>query len=238
MLKYKRILLKLSGEALAGTSDFGFSHEVLESFAKQIHELHEHGIQIAIVIGGGNIFRGKIGQDAGMDRSTGDTMGMLATIMNGLALQNYIEKVGNVSTRVLTAISMPQVAEPFIRRRAIRHLEKGRVVIFAGGTGNPYFTTDSGGALRAIEIEADILAKGTKVDGIYNKDPMKYPDAVKYEKISFKDAINEDLQVMDATALSLCKENDMPIIVFNALKEGNMLRLAKGENIGTFVYND
>lgn len=237
MLKHKRILLKLSGEALAGDKDFGFSDEILYSFAKQIKEIHSEGVELAIVIGGGNIFRGKFGEEVGMDRSTGDTMGMLATVMNALALQNAIEKIGGVSTRVLTAISMPQVAEPFIRRRAIRHLEKGRVVIFAGGTGNPYFTTDSGGALRAIEIEADVLAKGTKVDGIYDKDPMKYADAIKYDEISFKQAINEDLKVMDATALSLCRENDMPIIVFNALKDGNMLKLARGEKIGTIVYN-
>lgn len=238
MLKHKRILLKLSGEALAGDKDFGFSDKVLHSFAKQIKQIHDEGVQLAIVIGGGNIFRGKFGEEVGMDRSTGDTMGMLATIMNGLALQNAIESIGGVSTRVLTAINMPQVAEPFIRRRAIRHLEKGRVVIFAGGTGNPYFTTDSGGALRAIEINADVLAKGTKVDGVYDKDPVKYEDAVKYETISFKDALDKDLKVMDATALSLCKENDMPIIVFNALKEGNMLKLAKGEQIGTLVYNN
>ncbi|WP_067319889.1 UMP kinase [Streptobacillus felis] len=238
MLKHKRILLKLSGEALAGDKDLGFSDDILHSFAKQIKEIHDEGVELAIVIGGGNIFRGKFGEEVGMDRSTGDTMGMLATIMNGLALQNAIEKIGGVSTRVLTAISMPQVAEPFIRRRAIRHLEKCRVVIFAGGTGNPYFTTDSGGALRAIEIEADVLAKGTKVDGIYDKDPVKFPDAVKFEEITFKEALSKDLKVMDATALSLCRENDMPIIVFNALKDGNMLKLAKGEKIGTLVKND
>ena len=178
MLKYKRILLKLSGEALAGDKNFGYSDEVLDSFAKQIKQIHSQGAELAIVIGGGNIFRGKLGEKAGMDRSTGDTMGMLATVMNALALQTMIEKYG-VPTRVLTAISMPQVAEPYIRRRAIRHLEKGRVVIFAAGVGSPYFTTDSGGALRAIEINADVLAKGTKVDGIYDKDPAKYDDAIK-----------------------------------------------------------
>ena len=238
MLKYKRILLKLSGEALAGDKNFGYSDEVLESFAKQIKQIHSQGAELAIVIGGGNIFRGKLGEQAGMDRSTGDTMGMLATVMNALALQNTIEKIGGVPTRVLTAINMPQVAEPYIRRRAIRHLEKGRVVIFAAGVGSPYFTTDSGGALRAIEINADVLAKGTKVDGIYDKDPAKYDDAIKYEKVSFTEALTKNLKIMDATALSLCRENNMPIIVFNALEDGNMLRFVKGENIGTLVSNN
>ena len=234
MLKYKRILLKLSGEALAGNKEFGFSNEVLESFAKQIKDVHEKGVQIAIVIGGGKIFRGISGVEKGFDRVTGDTMGMLATIMNGLALQDAIERL-DIPTRVLTAIQMPQVAEPFIRRRAIRHLEKKRVVIFAGGTGNPYFTTDSCGALRAVEIHADVLAKGTKVDGIYDKDPMKFDDAVRYDTVTFDEAINKNLGVMDTTALSLCRENDMPIIVFNALEEGNILKMVQGENIGTVV---
>lgn len=236
-MKYKRILLKLSGEALAGNKNFGFDEEVLLSFANQVKELHDNEVQVAIVIGGGNIFRGLSGQNHGVDRATGDTMGMLATIMNGLALQNFIESVG-VPTRLLTSISMPEVAEPYIRRRAIRHLEKGRIVIFSGGTGMPYFTTDSGGAIRAIEIHADILAKGTKVDGIYDKDPVKYPDAVKYEKISFEKAIVDNLRVMDATALSLCRENNMPIIVFNALEKGNMMRMVNGEKIGTVVTNE
>ena len=234
MLKYKRILLKLSGEALAGNKEFGFSNEVLESFAKQIKDVHEKGVQIAIVIGGGNIFRGISGMEKGFDRVTGDTMGMLATIMNGLALQDAIERL-DIPTRVLTAIQMPQVAEPFIRRRAIRHLEKKRVVIFAGGTGNPYFTTDSCGALRAVEIHADILAKGTKVDGIYDKDPMKFADAVRYDTVTFDEAISKNLGVMDTTALSLCRENNMPIVVFNALEEGNILKMVQGENIGTIV---
>ena len=238
MLKYKRILLKLSGEALAGDKEFGYSDEVLNSFARQIKQIHEAGAELAIVIGGGNIMRGKFAEEAGMDRSTGDTMGMLATVMNALALQNTIEKIGGVPTRVLTAINMPQVAEPYIRRRAIRHLEKGRVVIFAAGVGNPYFTTDSGGALRSIEINADILAKGTNVDGVYDKDPNKFADAVKYEKVSFTEALTKNLKIMDATALSLCRENNMPIIVFNALEDGNMLRFVKGENIGTLVSND
>ena len=234
MFKYKRILLKLSGEALAGNKEFGFSEDVLESFAKQIKDLHSKCIEIAIVIGGGNIFRGTTGTKKGVDRVTGDTMGMLATIMNGLALQDAIERLG-VPTRVLSALQMPQVAEPFIRRKAIRHLEKGRVVIFAGGTGNPYFTTDSCGALRAAEINADVLAKGTKVDGIYNKDPMKHIDAVRYDTVTFDEAISKNLGVMDTTALSLCRENNIPIIVFNALEVGNILKMVQGENIGTVV---
>ena len=234
MLKYNRILLKLSGEALAGSKEFGFSSDVLQSFARQVKEVHDKGVEVAIVIGGGNIFRGVSGMQEGFDRVTGDTMGMLATIMNGLALQDAIERL-DIPTRVLTAIQMPQVAEPFIRRRAIRHLEKKRVVIFAGGTGNPYFTTDSCGALRAVEIHADVLAKGTKVDGIYDKDPMKFDDAVRYDTVTFDEAINKNLGVMDTTALSLCRENDMPIIVFNALEEGNILKMVQGENIGTVV---
>lgn len=234
MLKYKRILLKLSGEALAGNKDFGFSEDILDSFAKQIKDVHEKGVEVAIVIGGGNIFRGATGTEKGFDRVTGDTMGMLATIMNGLALQDAIERLG-VPTRVMTAVNMPQVAEPFIRRKAIRHLEKGRVVIFSGGTGNPYFTTDSCGALRAAEIHADVLAKGTKVDGIYDKDPMKYSDAVKYDIVSFNEAISKNLGVMDTTALALCNENNIPILVFNALEEGNILKMAQGKNVGTVV---
>ncbi len=234
MLKYRRILLKLSGEALAGDKEFGFSEDVLESFAQQIKTVHDEGVQLAIVIGGGNIFRGMTDAKKGVDRVTGDTMGMLATIMNALALQNSIESLG-VPVRVLTSIQMPQVAEPYVRRRAVRHLEKGRVVIFAAGTGNPYFTTDSGGALRALEINADLLAKGTKVDGIYDKDPMKSTDAIKYEEVSFEEAISKDLKVMDMSALSLCRENQLPIVVFNALEEGNILKMAKGEKIGTLV---
>ena len=234
MLKYKRILLKLSGEALAGNKEFGFSSDVFQSFARQVKEVHDQGVEVAIVIGGGNIFRGVSGMQEGFDRVTGDTMGMLATIMNGLALQDAIERL-DIPTRVLTAIQMHQVAEPFIRRRAIRHLEKKRVVIFAGGTGNPYFTTDSCGALRAVEIHADILAKGTKVDGIYDKDPMKFTNAVRYDTVTFDEAISKNLGVMDTTALSLCRENNMPIVVFNALEEGNILKMVQGENIGTIV---
>lgn len=237
MLKYKRVLLKLSGEALAGNKEFGYSEKVLSSFANQIKQIYDEGVELAIVIGGGNLFRGLESQEKGVDRTTGDSMGMLATIMNGLALQNSIESLG-IPTRVMSALTVPQVAESFIRRRAIRHLEKKRVIILVGGTGNPYFTTDSGGALRAIEINADILAKGTKVDGVYDKDPMKNKDAVKIEKATIKDALNRDLKVMDATALSLCRENDMPIIVFNALEEGNMLKMVRGEKIGSLITNE
>jgi uridylate kinase len=236
MLKYKRILLKLSGEALAGNQKFGISSDVLDNFARQLKEVHDLGVELAIVIGGGNIFRGIAGQEQGFDRATGDTLGILATIMNAIALQNSIEKMG-VPTRVLTAVQMPEIAEPYIRRRAIRHLEKGRIIILAGGTGNPYFTTDSGGALRALEIGADILAKGTKVNGVYDKDPHKFSDAVKYDNISFDETLSKDLKVMDAAALSLCRENDLPVIVFNILEDGNIKRMVNGEEIGTIVKN-
>ena len=236
MLKYKRILLKLSGEALAGNQKFGISSDVLDNFARQLKEVHDLGVELAIVIGGGNIFRGIAGQEQGFDRATGDTLGILATIMNAIALQNSIEKMG-VPTRVLTAVQMPEIAEPYIRRRAIRHLEKGRIIILAGGTGNPYFTTDSGGALRALEIGADILAKGTKVNGVYDKDPQKFADAVKYDNISFDETLTKNLKVMDAAALSLCRENDLPVIVFNILEDGNVKRMVNGEEIGTIVKN-
>ena len=236
MLKYKRILLKLSGEALAGNQKFGISSDVLDNFARQLKEVHDLGVELAIVIGGGNIFRGIAGQEQGFDRATGDTLGILATIMNAIALQNSIEKMG-VPTRVLTAVQMPEIAEPYIRRRAIRHLEKGRIIILAGGTGNPYFTTDSGGALRALVIGADILAKGTKVNGVYDKDPQKFADAVKYDNISFDETLSKDLKVMDAAALSLCRENDLPVIVFNILEDGNIKRMVNGEEIGTIVKN-
>ena len=236
MLKYKRILLKLSGEALAGNQKFGISSDVLDSFARQLKEVHDLGVELAVVIGGGNIFRGIAGQEQGFDRATGDTLGILATIMNAIALQNSIEKIG-VPTRVLTAVQMPEIAEPYIRRRAIRHLEKGRIIILAGGTGNPYFTTDSGGALRALEIGADILAKGTKVNGVYDKDPQKFADAVKFDNISFDETLSKDLKVMDAAALSLCRENDLPVIVFNILEDGNIKRMVNGEDIGTIVKN-
>lgn len=231
---YKRILLKLSGEALMGDQNFGISADIISSFATQIKEIVELGVEVAVVIGGGNIFRGLSGTAQGIDRVTGDHMGMLATVINSLALQNAIEQLG-VQTRVLSAIEMQKIAEPFIKRRAIRHLEKGRVVIFGAGLGSPYFTTDTAAALRAIEINAELVAKATKVDGIYDKDPLKYEDAKKYEEISYAEVLNKGLQVMDATATSLCMENKLPIIVFNSLTEGNIKKLVMGETIGTKV---
>ena len=234
---YKKILLKLSGEALMGEQEFGISSDVITSYAKQIKEIVDLGVEVSIVIGGGNIFRGISGAAQGVDRVTGDHMGMLATVINSLALQNSIEKLG-VPTRVQTAIEMPKVAEPFIKRRAQRHLEKGRVVIFGAGTGNPYFTTDTAAALRAIEMETDVVIKATKVDGIYDKDPVKYPDAKKYQTVTYNEVLAKDLKVMDATAISLCRENKLPIIVFNSLIEGNLKRVIMGENIGTTVVAD
>ncbi|EFE87492.1 UMP kinase [Fusobacterium periodonticum] len=234
---YKKILLKLSGEALMGEQEFGISSDVITSYAKQIKEIVDLGVEVSIVIGGGNIFRGISGAAQGVDRVTGDHMGMLATVINSLALQNSIEKLG-VQTRVQTAIEMPKVAEPFIKRRAQRHLEKGRVVIFGAGTGNPYFTTDTAAALRAIEMETDVVIKATKVDGIYDKDPVKFADAKKYEKVTYNEVLAKDLKVMDATAISLCRENKLPIIVFNSLIEGNLKRVIMGENIGTTVVAD
>ena len=234
---YKKILLKLSGEALMGDQEFGISSDVIASYAKQIKEIVDLGVEISIVIGGGNIFRGLSGAAQGVDRVTGDHMGMLATVINSLALQNSIEKLG-VPTRVQTAIEMPKVAEPFIKRRAQRHLEKGRVVIFGAGTGNPYFTTDTAAALRAIEMETDVVIKATKVDGIYDKDPVKYPDAKKYETVTYNEVLAKDLKVMDATAISLCRENKLPIIVFNSLIEGNLKKVVMGEHIGTIVVAD
>ena len=234
---YKKILLKLSGEALMGDQEFGISSDVITSYAKQIKEIVDLGVEVSIVIGGGNIFRGISGAAQGVDRVTGDHMGMLATVINSLALQNSIEKLG-VPTRVQTAIEMPKVAEPFIKRRAQRHLEKGRVVIFGAGTGNPYFTTDTAAALRAIEMETDVVIKATKVDGIYDKDPVKYPDAKKYETVTYNEVLAKDLKVMDATAISLCRENKLPIIVFNSLVEGNLKRVVMGEHIGTTVVAD
>ena len=234
---YKKILLKLSGEALMGDQEFGISSDVITSYAKQIKEIVDLGVEVSIVIGGGNIFRGLSGAAQGVDRVTGDHMGMLATVINSLALQNSIEKLG-VPTRVQTAIEMPKVAEPFIKRRAQRHLEKGRVVIFGAGTGNPYFTTDTAAALRAIEMETDVVIKATKVDGIYDKDPVKFADAKKYEKVTYNEVLAKDLKVMDATAISLCRENKLPIIVFNSLIEGNLKRVIMGENIGTTVVAD
>ncbi|ASS38788.1 UMP kinase [Fusobacterium sp. oral taxon 203] len=234
---YKKILLKLSGEALMGDQEFGISSDVITSYAKQIKEIVDLGVEVSIVIGGGNIFRGISGAAQGVDRVTADHMGMLATVINSLALQNSIEKLG-IPTRVQTAIEMPKVAEPFIKRRAQRHLEKGRVVIFGAGTGNPYFTTDTAAALRAIEMETDVVIKATKVDGIYDKDPVKYPDAKKYETVTYNEVLAKDLKVMDATAISLCRENKLPIIVFNSLIEGNLKRVVMGEHIGTTVVAD
>ncbi|MCP9763407.1 UMP kinase [Lacihabitans soyangensis] len=233
-LKYKRILLKLSGEALnGGDKSQIINPDILEQYAKAVKTVVETGCEVAIVIGGGNIFRGAA-QKSGIDRSQGDYMGMLATVINGMAIQSALESEG-VKTRLLSAIKMEQIAEPFIRRRAIRHLEKGRVVIFGAGTGNPYFSTDSGGALRAVEIGADVLLKGTSVDGVYSDDPRKNPDATKYDEISFDEVIGKGLKVMDMTAFTLCKENKLPIIVFDMNQENNLLRLVEGEKIGTLV---
>ena len=234
---YKKILLKLSGEALMGDQEFGISSDVIASYAKQIKEIVDLGVEVSIVIGGGNIFRGISGAAQGVDRVTGDHMGMLATVINSLALQNSIEKLG-VPTRVQTAIEMPKIAEPFIKRRAQRHLEKGRVVIFGAGTGNPYFTTDTAAALRAIEMGTDVVIKATKVDGIYDKDPVKFADAKKYEEVTSNEVLAKDLKVLDATAISLCRENKLPIIVFNSLVEGNLKKVIMGENIGTTVVAD
>jgi uridylate kinase len=233
-MKYKRILLKLSGEALMGTRQYGIDPVRLSEYADEIKVIRDKGVEVAIVIGGGNIFRGVAGASNGMDRVQGDNMGMLATIINGLALQSALENI-DVPTRLQTAIHIEEVAEPFIRRRAIRHLEKGRVVIFGGGTGNPYFTTDSAAVLRAIEIGADVILKGTRVDGIYNTDPEKDHKAIKFDDISFDDVLRKGLKVMDTTAFTLSQENELPIIVFDMNKKGNLLRVVSGENIGTKV---
>ncbi len=233
-MKYKRILLKLSGEALMGERNYGIDPTRLENYAQDIKNIVEKGIEVAIVIGGGNIFRGLAGASNGMDRVQGDYMGMLATIINGLALQSAVEEAG-LQTRLLTSIEMKQIAEPFIKRRAVRHLEKGRVVIFGGGTGNPYFTTDTAAVLRAIEINADVILKGTRVDGIYTSDPEKDSKAVKFENITFKEVLNKDLKVMDMTAFTLSEENDLPIIVFDMNKKGNLMKVVLGEKVGTLV---
>ncbi|RIA10876.1 uridylate kinase [Flavobacteriaceae bacterium MAR_2010_72] len=233
-MKYKRILLKLSGEALMGTRQYGIDPVRLAEYAQDIKEICNKGVEIAIVIGGGNIFRGLAGASNGMDRVQADHMGMLATVINGLALQSALEDTG-IQTRLQSAIKINEVAEPFIRRRAIRHLEKGRVVIFGGGTGNPYFTTDSAAVLRAIEIEADVILKGTRVDGIYNTDPEKDAKAIKFDHISFDDVLRKGLKVMDTTAFTLSQENELPIIVFDMNKKGNLLKVVSGENIGTKV---
>ncbi|NCX95415.1 MAG: UMP kinase [Chitinophagia bacterium] len=232
--KYSRILLKLSGESLMGEKSYGIDPHMLDQYAQEIKEITNVGVQVAIVIGGGNIYRGMNEQQTGIERAQGDYMGMLATVINGMALQAALEKVG-VNTRLLSAIKMEQVAEPYIRRRAMRHLEKGRVVIFGAGTGNPYFTTDTAGSLRAIEIKADIILKGTRVDGIYSADPEKDPTAKRYEKLTFDQVIAQNLKVMDMTAFTLCKENDLPIIVFDMNQTGNLLRVVVGQSIGTVV---
>lgn len=233
-MKYNRILLKLSGEALMGDRQYGIDPNRLSEYANEIKKIVDKNIEVAIVIGGGNIFRGIAGASNGMDRVQGDYMGMLATIINGLALQSALEEV-DLQTRLLTAIEMKQIAEPFIKRRAVRHLEKGRVVIFGGGTGNPYFTTDTAAVLRAIEINADVILKGTRVDGIYSSDPEKDKNAIKFENITFKEVLNRDLKVMDMTAFTLSEENKLPIIVFNMNKKGNLLKVISGENVGTLV---
>src|SRR5215510_11632731 len=233
--KYKRILLKLSGESLGGKSGFGIDVDEAESIAKRIKEVHEMGIEVAVVIGAGNLWRGKQGLERGMDRSTADYMGMLATVMNAMALMDALERQ-DVYTRVLSAIEMRAIAEPYIRRRAIRHLEKRRVVIFGAGTGNPFFTTDTAASLRAIEIGADVILKGTRVDGIYSADPEKYPSATKFQSLTFTEAYEKNLDVMDMTAFTLCQENNLPIIVYDANSPGNLLRVLHGENIGTLVH--
>lgn len=233
-MAYKRILLKLSGEALMGKRQHGIDSARLAEYAEEIKNIVDQGIEVAIVIGGGNIFRGVAGASNGIDRVQGDYMGMLATAINGLALQSAIEAIG-IKTRLLTAIKMEQVAEPFIKRRAVRHLEKGRVVIFGCGTGNPYFTTDTAAVLRAIEIGAEVILKGTRVDGIYNVDPEKYDNAVKFDSISYKDVMNKGLKVMDMTAFALSQENNLPIIVFDMNTKGNLEKVISGKNIGTIV---
>ena len=234
---YQRILLKLSGEALLGSQDYGIDPAVIQRVAAEIAEVAALGVQVGLVIGGGNIFRGAGLAEAGMDRVTGDQMGMLATVINSLAMQDALERHGVVA-RVMSALQIHEVCEDYIRRRAVRHLEKGRVVILAAGTGNPFFTTDTAASLRAIEIGADVLLKATKVDGIYSADPLKVPDAVRYEGLSFDQVLADDLRVMDATAIVMCRENDLPLIVFNLNNPGDLVRLVKGESLGTSVAND
>jgi len=233
-IKYKRVLLKLSGESLMGDQEFGIQPLMLRHYAEQIKDLVDAGVQVAVVIGGGNIFRGLQAKETGIERAQGDYMGMLATVINGMALQGSLEAI-DVFTRLVTAIEMREIAEPYIRRKAISHLKKGRVVIFSAGTGSPYFTTDSAAALRANEIGADVILKGTRVDGIYTADPEKDPTATRYQTITFKEVLTKGLKVMDTTAFTLCQENDLPIIVFNMNQAGNLRRLVKGEDIGTVV---
>lgn len=234
--EYKRILLKLSGEALIGDHGYGIDPAVVASISSEIGNVRKLGVEIAVVIGGGNIFRGLSASEAGMDRTTADYMGMLATVMNALAMQDALEKRG-VVTRVVSAIEMKELAEPYIRRRAVRHLEKGRVVIFAAGTGNPYFTTDTAASLRAMEIDADVILKGTKVDGVYDRDPMKDTKARRYTSVTYMEVIRKELKVMDTTAISLCMENNLPIIVFNIMKRGNVEKIVQGKRVGTTVRN-
>lgn len=234
-LRYHRILLKLSGEAFAGSRGYGIDLAVLRSFAEQLKDVHDLGCELALVVGGGNIYRGTAGEADGIDRATGDYMGMLATVMNALALQDALEKLG-VHTRVMSAIAMQQIAEPYIRRRATRHLEKGRVVIFASGTGNPYFTTDTAAGLRAMEIGAEVIFKATKVDGVFDADPKLHAGAQKYRELAYIDVLNRNLKVMDATAISLCMDNGLPILVFNLLQQGNIRRAVLGEELGTLVH--
>ncbi len=233
-LQYRRILLKLSGESLMGDQSYGIDPKMLMHYAHQIKDLRDLGVEVAVVIGGGNIFRGLQADNSGIERVQGDYMGMMATVINGMAIQSALEGLG-VFTRLISAIEMKEIAEPYIRRRAIRHLEKGRVLIFAAGTGSPYFTTDSAAALRANEMAADVILKGTRVDGIYSADPELDEDAIKYDRLSFEEVISMDLKVMDMTAFTLCKENDLPIIVFNITKEGNLKRIVIGEPVGTVV---
>src|SRR3954453_11457743 len=235
MPQYRRILLKLSGEALAGQLSFGLDPDRVTALAKEVAEVASAGVQIGLVLGGGNIFRGIAAAAYHMDRVQGDHMGMLATVINALAFQDALERQG-VPTRVMTAIQMHQVAEPYIRRRAIRHLEKGRIVIFAAGTSNPYFSTDTAATLRALEIHAEVIAKATRVDGVYDKDPLKFPDAVMYRQVSYLEVLSKDLGVMDATSIAMCRDNKLPIIVFNLPKTGNIMRMAMGEPIGTLIH--
>ncbi len=232
--KYKRVLLKLSGEALQGPGQFGISSDVIEYVSEEIKSIHSLGVETAIVIGGGNIFRGVSSSSKGMDRSTADYMGMLATVINALALQDFLERKG-LSTRVQTALEIKQIAEPFIKRRAIRHLEKGRIVIFASGTGNPFFTTDTAATLRALQMGADIIMKATKVDGIYDKDPVKNKNASKFAELTYMEILKKGLKVMDATSISLCMEGNIPIVVFDLFEEGNIEKVIRGEKVGTIV---
>jgi uridylate kinase len=234
MAGYKRILLKLSGEALAGTATFGIDADRVKALAREVADVAAAGVQIGVVVGGGNIFRGVAAAARNMDRVTGDHMGMLATVINSLALSDALEQMG-IPTRVMSAIEMHQVAEPYIRRRAIRHLEKGRIVIFAAGTSNPYFSTDTAATLRALEIKADVIAKGTRVDGVYDKDPLKFTEAVKYPEVTYLEVLSKGLGVMDATSIAMCRDNKLPILVFNLNVAGNIMRMSMGESIGTII---